>query len=365
MTAIAIAAGGGGDAITAAALAAARPDMQIAAIMTWSWDRLMVDPTPGPRAVADFSGLADLGGVWEVRADARLRGDGRSTLPRLARHVRLPILLADATAGVVGLAAHMRCATTAFGAGRLVVVDVGGDILATGDEAGLRSPLADSVALAAAVRTGLPVQVLVTGIGLDGELTSAEAADRLATLEAKPFGRLVASDFAALQEVWMWHPSEANGLLAAAAAGFRGRVGTQRGVIVEVGDASVDVHDVPADALAKSTLARAVADTATFDEIERVLRKRRGYSDVDIERQRLTNRPPTRTPTVETVAMIDGYVADADRRGLDALTLRRVSELVGATDTRSAEALREILRQHRPRNFRPPLYECRLPRPSA
>ncbi|MFE3059178.1 DUF1152 domain-containing protein [Nocardia sp. NPDC059239] len=53
-TAIAIAAGGGGDAITAAMLAAAMAELGIAAIMSYSWDRFMIDPAPGPRERADF-----------------------------------------------------------------------------------------------------------------------------------------------------------------------------------------------------------------------------------------------------------------------------------------------------------------------
>ncbi|PPJ34070.1 hypothetical protein C5E45_03345 [Nocardia nova] len=359
MTAVAVAAGGGGDAITASALAGALPDLDIAAVMSWSWDRLMMDPVPGPRTAADFVGLLDRGGVSEVSETARLIGPGRSTLPQLARHVPQPLLLIDASAGVVGLAEQMRAAAGAFGADRLVIVDVGGDIVAEGNEANLRSPLADAVTLAAAVRTGLPVRVLVAGIGLDGELTSDEVIARLALLDAKPRVRLRSTDYSALQEVWAWHPSEANGLLAVATAGFRGRVETQRGAVIEVTDSAVDVHEVPADALARSTLAAAISQTTRFADIERVLRHRRGYSDVDIERDKLANRDRVRVPTVGPVAEIDRYAVEAAERGIDALTVRRVSELIGVIDPDSAAALRRSLERLRPSNFRPPLYVCR------
>ncbi|NKY89781.1 DUF1152 domain-containing protein [Nocardia veterana] len=360
MTAVAIAAGGGGDAITASALAGALPELDIAAVMSWSWDRLMMDPTPGPRTAADFVGLVDRGGVCEVPQTARLSGPGRSTLPQLARHIPQPLLLIDASGGVVGLADQMRAAAGAFGADRLVIVDVGGDIVAKGDEGNLRSPLADAVTLAAAMRTELPVRVLVAGTGLDGELTSDEVIARLAFFDAKLCRHLRGADYSALQEIWAWHPSEANGLLAVAAAGFRGRAETQRGAVIEVTDAAVDVHDVPADALARSTLAAAISETKRFADIEHVLRRCRGYSDVDVERDKLARRDAARVPTVGPVAEIDRYAVKAAERGIDALTVRRVSELIGAIDPDSAAALRRILERRRLSNFRPPLYTCRV-----
>jgi len=59
----------------------------------------------------------------------------------------------------------------------LVGVDVGGDSLAQGDEPGLRSPLADSVMLAAYAELeerGQRVLWAVFGYGSDGELTTEE-----------------------------------------------------------------------------------------------------------------------------------------------------------------------------------------------
>ena len=54
------------------------------------------------------------------------------------------------------------------------MVDVGGDVLARGDEPGLRSPLCDAIMLAAAARlaaAGTPVLLGVFGVGCDAELT--------------------------------------------------------------------------------------------------------------------------------------------------------------------------------------------------
>ncbi len=83
---------------------------------------------------------------------------------------------AAAAGGMLAAAAHLACDT-------IVLLDVGGDVLAHGDEAGLASPLADAVLLAAApavARGGVTVVGAVFGAGCDGELTPAEVLERLA-----------------------------------------------------------------------------------------------------------------------------------------------------------------------------------------
>ncbi|MGW4770369.1 DUF1152 domain-containing protein [Nocardia sp. NPDC004278] len=359
MTTVAIAAGGGGDAVTAAMLADKMPALGVVAIMSYSWDRLIVDPTPGPRTRADFHGLIDHGGVFEVPPTAALHGDGKSTLPRLAGHVAQPLLLMDIEAGVNGLARQIRYAASAFDADEVVVIDTGGDILATGNEPGLRSPLADSVALAAAITSGLPTQVLVAGAGLDGELSRAELNGRLHALDAEIVGDLIARDAEGLASIWSWHPSEANALLAVAASGWRGSVETQRGVVIEVTDAATRVYRIAATALSESSLAALFTQTSSLEEIERLLRERRGYSDIDIERERLEHRRRPQRPTPDALDIIDDYVADAEARGVDALTVRRVIEMTHATDPSATEALRAQLAHCRSNNFKPPLYLVR------
>ncbi|MGW6122370.1 DUF1152 domain-containing protein [Nocardia sp. NPDC055165] len=360
MTAIAIAAGGGGDAVTAAVLAQKMPHLQIAAIMSYSWDRLIIDPTPGPRNIADFDGLVDHGGVYEVVHTAGLRTGGQSTLPRLTQHIDLPILLMDIAAGATGLAHQIRNAAAAFDAAELIVVDVGGDIVAAGHERGLRSPLADSVALAAAVMSGLPSQVLVAGVGLDGELSISEVCARLTHLSAQDVAVLTPTDVVEFEPIWSWHPSEANGLLTSAAHGWRGTVETQRNSVVQLVDAVTHIYQVSAETLAENSLAALVMPATTLVEVEELLRNHRGYSDIDIERNRHTNRFAARTHRPEVLAEIDRYAVDAAHRGIDALTVRRVIELAEATDLPASESLRELLSRERPDRFQPPLYTVRL-----
>ena len=68
-----------------------------------------------------------------------------------------------------------------------MLTDVGGDVLAHGHEAGLGSPLADAVCLAAAPRLaerGIALLLALFGAGCDGELTPAEVAERVAEVAA-------------------------------------------------------------------------------------------------------------------------------------------------------------------------------------
>ncbi|MCX4094432.1 DUF1152 domain-containing protein [Nocardia sp. alder85J] len=352
--AIAVAAGGGGDAITTAVLRHRLPDLEVVAIASWSWDRYIVDPTPGPRHARDFRGLRDLGGVFQVPADAALHGPGRSTLPRVAAALDLPVLLIDATGGAVGIAHLFRIAARCFEATELVVVDVGGDILAAGTEPGLRSPLADSLVAAAAAATGLPARLLVTGIGLDGELTVPEVRAALNRFGAVPAFTLTAADVAAYAPMWSWHPSEANGLQAVAAGGWRGTVESQRDALITVTDEQTRVYTVHLPAVVEGTLAAGLTATTSLDDAEAVVRAARGRTDIDIERDR-RDRSSTTVPVTDPLTVIDRHAGTATARGADALTIRRVLELC-RTAGPAADEMRVQLTTHRSHHLHGPLY---------
>ena len=67
----------------------------------------------------------------------------------MAEVIGQEVLLVDINGGVNGVVAGLEAAMKEFGADLLVGLDVGGDSLAQGQEPGLRSPLADSIMLAA------------------------------------------------------------------------------------------------------------------------------------------------------------------------------------------------------------------------
>ena len=105
MTRLIVAAGGGGDAVAAAMLhAALYGDEDQAVILTYAWDRLLIDPVPGPRGPDNFTGLEPLTpAVWTVPAEARPIAPAGSTLPRLAAELPHTFALIDPHHGVEGI----------------------------------------------------------------------------------------------------------------------------------------------------------------------------------------------------------------------------------------------------------------------
>jgi hypothetical protein len=153
-----VAAGGGGDVIAAAMVERVfreRGASQPFHYASYSWDRLEVDPLPGPRDPTAFAALKPVG-RWnfQVTASTVTRPPARSHLPQLAADLATPIFLLDPRYGALGLRRQLRELVRLLDADRVAVVDVGGDILARGDEPTLRSPVADFLVLAASADLG-------------------------------------------------------------------------------------------------------------------------------------------------------------------------------------------------------------------
>jgi hypothetical protein len=114
-----------------------------------------------------------------------------------------------------------------------IFIDVGGDVVAHGDEPGLASPLCDAVMLAVAARLqrvgGPPVLAGVFGVGCDGELTPSEVFGRLDILReagglaAPPPARIEPEVAGRLEEAVAAIPTEAS---AMALRAYRGETGT-------------------------------------------------------------------------------------------------------------------------------------------
>jgi len=352
MRTLIVAAGGGGDAITAAALAGPLRLAEPPVVMTYSWDRLLIDPRPGPRSADDFNCLRELApGVFEVTEWTRPVAPAGSSLPRLAAELPARLLLLDPVKGAIGLANQITAAVAFFNCDNIALLDVGGDAITTGDDPGLRSPLADQLALAACVQTGIPTRLLITGAGLDGEIPCSVIADRLAQLAAEHLPALTETDFDPIRRVFAWHPSEASGLLAAAAAGRRGRVEVRdAGDQVELTDATAALLAVDGKRAAQATPAGGLTDSTSLAQAAQIIRDTTGISELEYETrkaERLGRRHPHR-PEVADLAEIDRYASEARKRGADFISIRRLSELLGATSLDMFAALSALLKAHRP-----------------
>lgn len=351
MTRLILAVGGGGDAVAAVMLHAALygDDDTPAVILTYAWDRLVIDPVPGPSRPADFTGLCPLTRhVSAVPADAAPKPPHGSTLPRLAAATPHTLALINPYEGAAGITRQIGELIDHLAPKSIDLLDVGGDILAHGDEPTLGSPLADALTLAACAQLTAPLRLLVAGPGLDGELPAATLTER--------FGRLVTTFTAQHAEtvaaILEWHPSEATALLAATARGVRGRCEMRDAALpVPLTDDGPTVHQADLDdAFHTNRLARAIADTTTLDQAEQHSRQICGYSEIDYERDkaaRLTPGPPPRLDQADILHRLAAFEAEARARGATHLTFRRITEALGVHRTQREE-LRRLLITSRP-----------------
>jgi hypothetical protein len=328
--------------------------------MTYSWDRLMIDPLPGPRTADDFTGLRELApNVLEVLPSTRPIPPAGSSLPRLAAELPTRLLLLDPAGGAVAVATQISAAAAYFHAEHLALIDVGGDVLTDGTDPGLRSPLADQLALAACVRTGLPSQLLITAPGIDGELSPTIITTRLAQLGAHQLPDLTRTDLAPIRPVFNWHPSEASGLLTAAATGRRGRVEVRdAGDHIELTAATPTLFAVNAKAAHDVTPAVQLADSRLLDEAETIIHEITGISEIRYETNKATRLRNHRAhiPTSHDLPEIDRQAQNAHQHGADFLSARRLSELLGANTLDTFAALFTLLAAKRPDRYEPSLY---------
>ncbi|MEU6477932.1 DUF1152 domain-containing protein [Streptomyces sp. NPDC047017] len=360
-----IAAGGGGDAITTAMVHAALHGAdEPALILTYAWERLVVDPVPGPRRPSDFTGTVPAGPTLRlVTPDSAARPPAGSLLPRLAADLRPELGILDPYEGALGLARQITEAAAYCGADHVDVVDVGGDVLADGTEPTLRSPLGDALVLAACAHTAIPTSVHVAGPGLDSEVPEAALLPELGA----PLRTLTADDTLAVQHVFDWHPSEASALLVAAARGIRGVCGTRDAPQpVTLTAASPNVYRLTLErALAVNPLARALADSTDLAEAERASRQVCGFSEIARERTRAAGlaqnaAPPAapRTSPAELPPLPERFAHwehRTARSGIAYVTTRRINEELNLDQAELME-LRQHLLTASPTRHTPPLW---------
>ncbi|MGM9443536.1 DUF1152 domain-containing protein [Streptomyces murinus] len=358
MTRLIVAAGGGGDAVAAAMLhAALYGDEDQAVILTYAWDRLLVDPVPGPRGANNFTGLEPLtGSVWSVPATAEPIAPAGSTLPRLAAALPHTFALLDPHHGAEGIARQMEELVDHLAPASIDLLDVGGDILAQGDEPTLKSPLADALTLAACCQVNAPIRLLVAGPGLDGEIPPADLRPLLGPV-AHTF---TSKDVEVISSVLEWHPSEATAMLAATARGVRGICEVRdAGLPVTLTDEGATVHEADLDdAVSRNNLARAIMTTAALDEAEAYSREICGFSEIDYERNKATWLPgpaPAKLEPDDVLSRLDQFQREARAREVTHTTFRRITEALNFSGSQREE-LRQLLISSHPEQYAAPLW---------
>jgi hypothetical protein len=259
-----------------------------------AWERLPIDPRPGPRPLSEIDGGRRIGDAALLASPATTTTDGVPfSESRMAAHLGTETVLIDVSGGAAGAAAGIAAALDSLRCDLLVCVDVGGDVLAVGDEPQLASPLCDAVMVAASltVPTRRPPILSVIGPGCDGELAPAEVLVRVAALgRARAWtGTLgvtpeIADELDAAAGVV---PTEASRQVVRCARGETGRVSIRRGRRhVELGPigALAFFFDLRS-AAAALPLAQAVTRSAGIEEGRERLAALGVRTELDYERE--------------------------------------------------------------------------------
>ena len=177
--ALVIGVGGGGDVVGALAVARFLEFCGLEFFLGGlSWERSVYDPIPGPRKLCETRNVRALHEfAWMANPETQTMTGVYFAESRMAVSLGREVLLLDINGGVPGVVNGIETAMQELHADLLVGIDVGGDSLAEGHEPGLRSPLADSIMLAAFAeleKRGRRTLWGVFGYGSDGELTVGE-----------------------------------------------------------------------------------------------------------------------------------------------------------------------------------------------
>lgn len=144
------------------------------------WERWVLDPCPGPIPRALIRGGSGEGPCVMIDEDTEVVRCGRTFKPQasaIASLLGAPVPGITLEFGAAGVRGCLRQLLTRYDS--ILLLDVGGDILAEGKEEELWSPLTDSLILAAA--SGLPrTYVGVLAPGADGELPAGYVLERMA-----------------------------------------------------------------------------------------------------------------------------------------------------------------------------------------
>ena len=150
-----------------------------------TWERRPIDPLPGPRRLDELKSARPLNAAAALAGpDTTGPGGFSFAEAHMSRFLGEETVLVDPHGGPAALAAGIDDAAEQLGCDLIALVDVGGDVLAHGDEDGLASPLCDSLLLGAAAHLGRPSIGVIFGTACDGELTTEEVLERLSEVAA-------------------------------------------------------------------------------------------------------------------------------------------------------------------------------------
>jgi hypothetical protein len=235
--ALVIGVGGGGDVVGALAAGRFLEFCGLEFVLGGlSWERYVFDPIPGPRKLSEVENVRTIHEyAWMANSESRTTTGVYFAESKMSAVQGKEVLLIDVSGGVDSVVDALEAAMKELRSDLLLGLDVGGDSLAQGHEPGLRSPLADSIMLAAFAeleQRGRRTLWGMFGYGSDGELSVDEIELALSRLAAAGgwlgTWSLTTKVAAELEEVIKTVPTEASAIPIQCFRGARGD-GTIRG----------------------------------------------------------------------------------------------------------------------------------------
>jgi hypothetical protein len=296
--ALVVGVGGGGDVVGALAAARFLEFCGLEFVLGGlSWERYVFDPVPGPRNLSEVENVRVLHDyAWMANAESRTTTGVYFAESKMSAVQGKEVLLIDINGGVGGVVSALQAAMKELKADLLLGLDVGGDSLAQGHEPGLRSPLADSIMLAAFAdleKRGWRTLWGVFGYGSDGELSVDEIEVALSKVAAAGgllgAWSLTGKTAVELEEVIKTVPTEAS---AVPVQCFRGALGEGK---IRSGQRTVKLTPLTAltffmsASLLYETLSRpaqAVRACASLEAANDALHAMGIRTELDLERER-------------------------------------------------------------------------------
>jgi len=262
-----------------------------------SWERSVIDPSPGPRKFEEIKNARKLNDVvWYANKDTVTTSGVRFAESGVAEVLGAETLLIGIHGGPGAVAEGLLDAARVLSADLIIGIDVGGDLLAKGGEPGLMSPLADSIMTAAFSMLEGRISTIMGlfGFGSDGELTQEELERSMKVIAAERGllgGWGITQDaLLLLEDIISIVPTEASRMPVLYAKGEFSDTTIRSGTRpVKLSMASTVTYYFSPGTLYDniSEMARRVANAATLEEANEALHSIGVRSELDIELEKL------------------------------------------------------------------------------
>ena len=292
--------GGGGDVVgSTITYSLAINEGKEAVLGAVLWERYVNDIVPGPIRIQELRNAEVIGDYLAiVNGDTYAIREGRRVVPQIANV--LSVIKDDGlgisiSGPVRDIAKELGDYVSKYGIDAVIGIDVGGDVLALGNEECLYSPLADSYSVAILSRvqevTGVPVILGVTGPGVDGELDRDYVLMRISQLASK--GAFLGAygptrdDLAILEDILSKAITEASALVFRAARGYHGNAnirGSTRHVKLDISSSITYYLDLK-KAINDLPLANLVIDARDPWDAMRILNDRGVMTELNFEEE--------------------------------------------------------------------------------